>query len=134
MIKKWIIRVLSSFSSPNAGPRHQTPEAIIEEQKAWRIKTSAYRDKWSEFYKEWSDPKNIEIRRKEWEAQKEKADSMGKKARENIRRELGIPLEDPPLPDPLPDHLKGQPASTIRAMLRQEKWVFDRMLNQWVEK
>lgn len=84
------------------------------------------------FYAEWVRPENIAARYAQYEADKEAALEAGKKLRERIRTELGLPLEDLPVPDPLPDRMKGQSPATIQMMLRQEKIWFNKLTGQWV--
>lgn len=74
----------------------------------------------------WSDRKAVEERRQEHEKSAAEALERGKLASRQIREQLGLPPEDPPLPplEDLPPGMRAQAPSTIRAMLRQEGWQF----------
>ncbi len=79
-------------------------------------------------------PEAIAARQAEYHATFEAATKAGLTLKKLIRAELGLPEDDPPLPDPLPSHMKGQAESTIRAMLRQESWIWDKDFNIWKQK
>ncbi len=133
MIRSLIFGLFSSFSK--ILPRKEmTGSKLEEEAKAWRIKTSSYRDKWKQEYIEWSKPENIAARLKQYEEEAPKALERGLKMKEQIRKDLNIPLEDPPLPKELSKEMRGQSESTIRAMLRQESMEYNWKLNIWEKK
>lgn len=89
-------------------------EAKISQELAQLRNQKKRENERKEQYVEWSKPENIETRKLEHT-------EVSRKSFESIRQAWGIPLEDEPLPENLPAHMKGQPPSTIRAMLRQEK-------------
>lgn len=85
-------------------------------------------------FKEWVLPEEIAKRLAIWQIEAEEAKQKGIELKKAIREAQGLPLDDPELPDPLPKHMQGQSESTIRAMLRQESWVFDKESFKWVQK
>lgn len=86
------------------------------------------------FYKEWSDPENIKERLEKFAAEAEESLKKSLELKRAIREAQGLPLEDPPLPEVLPQHMRGQAESTIRRMLAHEGWEFDRTAWKWREK
>jgi hypothetical protein len=139
------IKFLLSAFKPNAGISNidissvSSPAPIVEEIDALRMqiqqaqdlaeaKNQAIRhaDRMRQ-YQAWVEPDAIRERAEEHErnaaAALEKALEMSRYARE----QLGMPLEDPPLPPPemLTKEMRGQATSTIRAMLRQENWKYE---------
>lgn len=85
-------------------------------------------------FKEWVLPEEIAKRLAIWQVEAEEAKQKGIELKKAIREAQGLPLDDPELPDPLPKHMQGQSESTIRAMLRQESWAFDKESFKWVQK
>lgn len=133
MIKNWIIRILSSVDQARTAESYKSHQSIIQEQKANIIKLSSYREskEYKQSISDWSKPENIVARIRKFEEEAhaclEKANFMSK----HLREYLGLPDEDPPLPDPLPKDMVGQSSSTIRAMLRQQEYEFDKDLKIW---
>lgn len=133
---KWL---LAAFRSPWVEREPRPPAAIVEKadavlrevrlaQERAEIENAAKRhQERMAKYQAWVQPEAIETRRLEHAAAAaaalEKAQAMSRYAREA----LGMPLEDPPLPPEaeLPKEMRGQAASTIRAMLRQKSWTYD---------
>lgn len=68
-------------------------------------------------YFDWVKPENVAARKEKAEKEAAAALELAKAMRES----MGIE-EDMPLPDPLPKHMQGQSLSTIKAMLRHEKY------------
>lgn len=135
MIKALAIRLLSSFYKPSLVDVEKMDDAVRLEQAAkTQIGLSDRSQIKMEAITEWSKPENIALRLDEFERQSEKAIEAGRQLSIMIRTALGMPLEDPPLPDPLPEHLIGQSESTIRAFLRHEKWEYDKEIAQWKQK
>ncbi len=85
-------------------------------------------------YEAWVKPENIQKRLEEYLTSAQAAIDAGLKLKEQIRKDLNLPLEDPPLPEPLPDEYKGQSESTIRAMLRQKEMEYDKVIKIWKKK
>lgn len=79
-------------------------------------------------------PEEIAKRQAEYHETFAKATESGLRLKKKIRAELGLPEDDPPLPDPLPLEMKGQSESTIRAMLRHDKWEWDKTSQKWNQK
>lgn len=79
-------------------------------------------------------PEAIADRKALYDATFAAATEAGLQLKKQIRAELGLPDDDPPLPDPLPKEMKGQSESTIRAMLRHENWEWDKTLQVWKQK
>lgn len=126
MFKALIFKFFSSFARP----------CHVEDWDTWDAEKDVYLQKKFNLRgskaermaatREWSKKENIEARLKEFEEKSEEVLERAKRMSQKIRIEMGLPLEDPPLPDSIPEDLKGQPPSTIRAMLRHR--ASDKML------
>lgn len=135
MLKALAIRLLSSFYKPSLVDVEKMDDAVRLEQAAkTQISLTGSAQERHEKTLAWSKPENIALRLDEFERQSEKAIEAGRQLSREIRTAMGMPLEDPPLPDPLPEHLIGQSESTIRAFLRYEKWEYDKEIAQWKQK
>lgn len=114
-IKFFLFYLLSAFSKParSIAEREQTRE----ENRLRAILTDRTEEK-IQAYKEWSKPENVAKRYQEHEA---KAAEALEKALE-LKKLYGW-KEDPPLPplEELPEYMRNQAPSTIRAMLRHKE-------------
>lgn len=134
---KWL---LSAFRSPWVEREPPTaPAAIVEKadlirreirlaQERAEIENAAKRHQQRMAkYSAWVQPDAIESRRREHEEAAAAALAKGQAMSKHAREALGMPLEDPPLPPEaeLPKEMRGQAASTVRAMLRQKSWTYD---------
>lgn len=119
MIKTLILKFLSAFAKPSHGEEDlmNLGRWPLEARPEW-TKLKGSQQERLEATKEWSKAENIAKRIKEFEEKSAEALELGKKLAQQIREQLGLPSEDPPIPDPLPDDLKGQHPSTIKAILR----------------
>ncbi len=106
--------------------------AVQEAQLKADLKNAAKRHaERMEKYTDWVKPEEIAKRWAKHEEGAAAALALAKSESAAAREALGLPAEDPPLPDEkdLPKHMRGQSPSTIRAMLRQEKgWIVEKGL------
>jgi hypothetical protein len=131
MFKSIAFKILSSFSKPIVD---KDIEAREEEEclKQAQISLSQKKERDVEYYKEWVKPENIEARKRLQVEQALEALENGVALRKKIREAQGLPYDDPPLPDPIPEHMQGQAESTIRRMLAHESWTFNELKMGWL--
>lgn len=129
-LKSLIISLFASFSKPI---REKDDEAAEYEEKiqGWLIQLSDRREIKRQAAIEWSKPENIEARRKIEAEEAPKALELGRKMAAKIRAEFNLPDEEPLVPENLPPHMKNQSRSTVLAMLRHEKWRYNRDDRKW---
>ncbi len=124
-IKCLLFYLLSAFSKPVRAIKHleERREEAVQKVEVHLTDRSEYK---AEFIREWVKPENVAARIKKLEEEAPAALARAKEMSKAIREQFGLPEEDPPLPpdDELPKHMRGQQASTIRAMLRQEGYEF----------
>lgn len=132
-LKLLLFRIMASFSAPIREEKVSREIRHEERQKSWRITLSDRRQEKLAAYIEWSKPENIAARMEKFKAEEAAAIEAGLKLKASIRQSQGLPLDDPPLPpvEELPKEMRGQAESTIRAMLRQKCWEYDRLLGKW---
>lgn len=133
-LKSFVFGLFASFSRPIREEVDIEEEGIEETQGSWSINIVDSKQIKKAEYAEWSKPENIELRKKELEERAPAALELAKKMSKEIREFFNLPSDDPLLPENVPEHMKGQSPSTIRAMLRQEDYEYDRKLRLWKKK